>query len=875
MPGGKRTAVAPLVLLTVLAGLSSCGALAATMISACVQDGGGFSLSDVTVNVYDPSGTLLGNGTTSPTGCVNVDAGSSPGPFFARTQNSRGYTDELYNSQPCEGSCDVTRGEPISPASPFIGFQLAFSTLRYNGGPVIHSPNVYYIFYGDWSRYGTASAILEDFAGHIGGSAYFGSNTTFYDTNEPNNQRLPIFNSATYKGAIFDSSYSQGNVLNGDSVANIIGSALSAGSLPADTSGVYFVLSSPDVNGLTRNGSAFCTQMCGWHDYLSGGGHTFAAAWIGHPYHCTASGLYGCGGVGNTLNGDAGADAMVNVVAHELNESVTDPMVGSGWYSPAPGESGDTEVGDRCVSFSGLTYPARATGLPANVHFGSRDYLIQGTLVNDPSGDYCAIGNESIRGALKANGKPTPLSERCGAVTAMARYNGGLLVALDDHLCGADGNSVEWFPDPLGKGTTIKSGRCSPVTAMTAYSGGLLVAYSNVGCTANYSRIAWLAHPDQTFDGGTDVRGTSCAGVTAIEVYNPPAQAGPGGLLVALDNSAPCAAGGQSVEWYRNPLSGNGAAVVNAGGCSALTALAGHDGGVLAAFNSVGCQSGQNGIQFLPRPDQSLSGTPVSDLGISSVKALVPYGRGVLVAYTGLGGGTQADQPQNAVQWAADALNIRGLKNVFQGGAEISALAAVDGGLMAALGVPGTAEMIFLASPIGSPPTTWELSVSVLAGQGRITSNNGTIACPGMCVASFEAGATVALNATPATGSVFSGWSGACTGLTMCSVTMNADETVGATFAAGPPAAPSKLSATALSPRQVRLQWQDNANGKASFHIEMRVGSAFQEVGVASATTSSWVKKGLRPHTRYVFRVRAENTVGFSAYSNRAPVVTP
>src|ERR1700687_280384 len=615
MPGQTRISVATLVLLTGLADLWICGALAAATISACVLDGEGFSLSDLTVNVYDQSGTLVGNGITSRNGCVDVETGSSPGPFFARTQTSRAYPDELYASHPCAGSCDVTRGEPISPSSAVV-FQLAYNTLRYNNGPVIHSPNIYYIFYGDWSGYGTASAILEDFGSHLGGSAYFGSNTSFFDTLGPHNQELPVFNSPTLKRAIFDSSYSQGKVLNPDSVANIIGSALSAGSLPADTSGVYFVLSSPDVNGLDRNGNAFCTRMCAWHDYLSGGGHTFAAAWIGHPYHCTASGFYDCGGgPGNTLNGDAGADAMVSVIAHELNESVTDPVVGSGWYSPAPGETGNTEVGDRCLSFSGITYPAQATGLPANVHFGSRDYLIQGKLVHDPSGDYCATGNESIRSALEASGKPTPLSERCGAVTAMATYNGGLLVAFDDHLCGADRYSVEWFPDPLGEGVTIKSGMCSPVTAMTAYDGGVLVAFAKVGCTVNYSRIVWLAHPDRTFDGGTDVRGTSCAGVTAMEVYNP-AQAGPGGLLVALDNSAPCASGGQSVEWYQNPLSANGATVVNAGGCSPLTALAGHDGGVLAAFNSVGCQSGQNGIQFLPRPDQSLSGTPVSVLDL-------------------------------------------------------------------------------------------------------------------------------------------------------------------------------------------------------------------------------------------------------------------
>ena len=89
------------------------------------------------------------------------------------------------------------------------------------------------------------------------------------------------------------------------------------------------------------------------------------------------------------------------------------------------------------------------------------------------------------------------------------------------------------------------------------------------------------------------------------------------------------------------------------------------------------------------------------------------------------------------------------------------------------------------------------------------------------------------------------------------------------------PAAPSSLTASALSPRQVQLQWQDNSSGQASFHIEMRIASGFQEVAVVPAGATAWVKRGLRPHTRYVFRVRAENTAGYSGYSNRASVLTP
>src|SRR5438105_14094249 len=53
--------------------------------------------------------------------------------------------------------------------------------INYHGGPVmLGTPNVYYIWYGNWGN--DATSILTDLAQNIAPSAYFNINTTYYNT---------------------------------------------------------------------------------------------------------------------------------------------------------------------------------------------------------------------------------------------------------------------------------------------------------------------------------------------------------------------------------------------------------------------------------------------------------------------------------------------------------------------------------------------------------------------------------------------------------------------------------------------------------------------------------------------------------------------
>ena len=84
----------------------------------------------------------------------------------------------------------------------------------------------------------------------------------------------------------------------------------------------------------------------------------------------------------------------------------------------------------------------------------------------------------------------------------------------------------------------------------------------------------------------------------------------------------------------------------------------------------------------------------------------------------------------------------------------------------------------------GSQTTSYTLGVTRSGGgTGTVTSSPGGISCGTACSASFASGTSVTLTATPATGSTFAGWSGACSGAAAtCTVSMTAARTVTATF---------------------------------------------------------------------------------------------
>jgi hypothetical protein len=117
-------------------------------------------------------------------------------------------------------------------------------------------------------------------------------------------------------------------------------------------------------------------------------------------------------------------------------------------------------------------------------------------------------------------------------------------------------------------------------------------------------------------------------------------------------------------------------------------------------------------------------------------------------------------------------------------------------------------------------PTCHTLVVSLIgAGSGSVTGPG--ISCPGDCSEEFDPTAGLDLTATPAPGSDFAGWGGACTGTSACHLAMTSDRAVTASFTRPPGAGPGP-AATTTGRRAAALKKCKRKHGKARKRCKKR-----------------------------------------------------
>jgi len=267
--------------------------------------------------------------------------------------------------------------------------------LNYNGGPVmLGQTHIYFIYYGDWSVDSNAKAILSDFANGLSGSGYYNI-LTQYSSGGSN-----ISNSVVLSGT-YTSSYvaAQPTNLNDGDIQGIVQSAIKGGT-PVDPNGVYFVLTAPGVG----ESSGFLSSYCGWHTAA-----TINGTWVKYAFVGDAGNNSGCSvQFGSSPNGDPPVDAMISVIAHELSESVTDPLLNA-WY-----DSAGNEIGDKCAWNFGTEFTA-PNGSTANITLGGFNFLIQQEFSN--ASDSCVMTYGGATPDFSLSVSPGSQSALSGATT--------------------------------------------------------------------------------------------------------------------------------------------------------------------------------------------------------------------------------------------------------------------------------------------------------------------------------------------------------------------------------------------------------------------------------------------------------------------------
>lgn len=232
------------------------------------------------------------------------------------------------------------------------------STITYHNGPVMTDPNgvnIYYVWYGTWSD--TQKSILRDFATGIGGTPYYGINTSYYDS-----LKRYVANKAAFAGEA--TAPYIGASLTDAQIQTLVTDRIAANELVSDPNGVYFLLTGAGVTA----SSGFLTKYCGWHTWTSYRGTAIKYSFVGNA---AGASLSSCAAqTASSPNSDPGVDAMASVLAHELEEAVTDPQLNA-WY-----DRSGYENADKCAWTFG-TQSTATNGSKYNVTFGGRQWLLQ------------------------------------------------------------------------------------------------------------------------------------------------------------------------------------------------------------------------------------------------------------------------------------------------------------------------------------------------------------------------------------------------------------------------------------------------------------------------------------------------------------------
>jgi hypothetical protein len=222
---------------------------------------------------------------------------------------------------------------------------------------------------------------------------------------------------------------------------------------------LWYVFTPPDVDECISPGVCETTLFGGYHSLTDINGHGLTIyAYTGDPIVETRR----VNNPGDDPNGNPDAELVVDIVAHETNEAMTDPE-GVGWMDP-----NGFEVGDKCETGPQFGTPLgfAADGSPYNQVINAHQYLTQEMWSNDGgqgnANQNCVQGTTTTTSELPlpqvnltqfsktVSGNIGHATSGVGVQVALLRGAAGTQVAQSSTSTAADGSWTVTLGHPVG-----------------------------------------------------------------------------------------------------------------------------------------------------------------------------------------------------------------------------------------------------------------------------------------------------------------------------------------------------------------------------------------------------------------------------------------
>jgi hypothetical protein len=270
-----------------------------------------------------------------------------------------GQTDEAQN--------EVLHGNPLHSVKNQAGPSKNAPNVTDHGGPVKGGTFHLYTIYWGSGFSSTTESLYTSFLSGLGGSGYWAINTQYL---------RGAANNTTFVKSYDDPSTPPATVTDAALQAEVH-KVLTTGGLPADPSGLYYVLTPKNVK-VCSGRSCSCTSFCGYHsNYTDSSYGTVLYSTIPSASACpSACSMFASDAT--SPHGNLEADSGVSILAHEGEETQSDAL-GTAWFDRSGNENAD-----KCAWKYGPT--TKLNGAAVNQSIGNDSWLVQMNWSNKNSG---------------------------------------------------------------------------------------------------------------------------------------------------------------------------------------------------------------------------------------------------------------------------------------------------------------------------------------------------------------------------------------------------------------------------------------------------------------------------------------------------------